>query len=92
MTTIHHTPSNTLIALDDDVLAADIAFVLDLKHLAQQPHAVALVEETGVSLGYASEDVATASALVRDAQAIIAAHAAPAGESADDHTAIHDHV
>ncbi len=92
MPTIYHRPSNTLIALDDADQAADIAFVLDLKHLAQQPHAVALVEETGASLGYASEDVATASALVRDAQAILAAHAGRAPDGADDHTAAHDNV
>ena len=92
MTTIHHTLTNTVISMDDAALAADIAFMLDIKYLAQQPHAVALVEEAGASLGYASDDVALASALVRDAQAILAAHAARALDGADDHTAAHDHV
>ncbi len=81
MTTIYHRPSNSLISMDDAALAADIALVLDLKYLAQQPHAVALVEEAGASMGYAPEDVALTSGLVRSAQAIIAAHAAPAAES-----------
>ncbi len=80
MTTIYHTATNSLIEMDDADLAADIAFMLDIKYLAQQPHAVALVEETGASLGYAPEDVAPTSALVRSAQAIIAAHAARAVE------------
>ncbi len=80
-TTIHHTPTNSIISMDDADLAADIALVLDLKYVARQPHAVALVEEAGRAHGYAPEDVAPTSALVRDAQAIIAAHAAPAVES-----------
>lgn len=81
MTTIHHTPTNSIISMDDATLAADIAFALDIKYVAQQPHAVALVEEAGASLGYAPEDVAPTSALVRSAQATLAAHAGRAGES-----------
>ncbi len=81
MPTIYHRPSNTLIALDDADQAADIAFALDIKYVAQQPNAAALVEQVGASLGYAPEDVAPTSALVRSAQARMAAHAARAVES-----------
>ncbi len=81
MPTIYHRRSNTLIALDDADQVADIAFVLDIKHLAQQPHAIASVEEAGASLGYAPEDVTLVSGLVRSAQATLAAHAGPAVES-----------
>jgi len=75
MTTIYHRPSNSLIEMDDATLAADVALVLDVVRLAQQPAAVALVAEAGASLGYASEDVEPTIALVREAQAILAAHA-----------------
>jgi len=71
MTTIHHTATNTLIQMDDAALAADVALALDLKRLAQRPHAVALIQDVGATLGAAPEYVKLAISLVREAQKIL---------------------
>lgn len=77
MTTIYHAATNSLLQMDDAALAADAALALSLKHLAQQPHAVALVAEAGAALGYGPKDLAPTITLVRAAQAIRARDIAP---------------